>query len=228
MSSVSNDYVLVGPAENESSVNAVDGGENERPLVIPMDTNDNVITELVTIDASKPASHGIFGTIPSIANTDSNIGCSNITHETVKSKFVIVGGIVQRAQDISKQDAPIVDEPRAQVPETRRSLQDIVRGLRDKQSHLQRKKPKKLNVHKKKSSVTGTSDGWSTEGEEDDIPTSSHIVENQADLPGMLTDVSISVSTDVFSLIRLLMTRRLLPDPLKLWRIIPVRLPQIQ
>jgi len=190
-----------------------------------MDTNDNIITEPVTIDSSKPASHGIFGTIPSIANTDSNIDSSNVTHEAVKPKFVIVGGKVQRAQDISKQDASIVDQPRAHVPETLRCLQDIVRGLRDRQSHPQRTKLKKPSMHKKKISVTDASDGWSTEDDEDDTPMTSHVVENRSDLPGMLTDVS--VPTNVFSLIQLLMSRRLVSVLLKLWRTLPWRLLQI-
>lgn len=224
VSSNSNDYVLIDPAENKSSVNVVAG--KEPPLVIPMDTTDKIITEPVTIDSSKPTSHGIFGPIPSIVNTESHVDTSNVTHEAVKQKFVIVGGTVQRAQDISKQDTVIHDEPRSHVPETRRPLHDIVRVLRDKKSHPQRKKPKKPCVHKKKISVSGASDGWSTEDGESDTPTAS-LVQNLTDLPGILTDVSLSVPTDVFSLIRLLITRRLISVPLRLWRMFPLRLLQI-
>jgi hypothetical protein len=199
VSSVSNNYVLVEPEDNKTSVNAVDAGGNEPPLVIPMDTNDNIITEPVTVDSSRPASHVIYGTIPSITNADNHIDSSKVTHEWIKPKFVIVGGKVQRAQHISKQDAHIIDESRSRVLEIRRSLQDMVRGLRDRQSHPQRKKSKKPNLHKKKNSATGASDGWSTEDDEDDIPTASHVVQNRSDLPGMLTDVSVSAPTIVNS-----------------------------
>lgn len=225
MSSVSNDYVLIDSAENQSSVNVVAGIGVEPSLVIPMDTNDNIITEPVTIDSFKPTSHGNFDPILSVVNTESQIDTSDVTQEVVKPKFVIVGGTVQRAQDITKQNTLVLDEPRAQVPETPRSLQDIVRVLRDKKSHPQRKKPKKPCVHKKKISVSGTSDGWSTEDEENDIPTASPI-QDLTDFPGMLTDVSLSISTDVFSLPQLLITRRL-SVLTKLWRIFPLRLLQI-
>ena len=216
MSSVSNDYVLVESADNKTSVNTVDVGGNESLLVIPIDMNDNIITEPVTVDSSKPASHVIYGTIPSITIADSDIDSSKVTHEWIKPKFVIVGGKVQRAQVISKQDAPIIDESRSRVPEIRKSLQDIVRGLRDRQSHPQRKKSKKLNLHKKKNSAIGASDGWSTEDDEDDIPTTSHVVENRSDLPGMLTDVSVSVPTNVNSPCPTANNRMLLLVPLKL------------
>jgi hypothetical protein len=224
VSSVSNDYVLIDPAENKSSVNMVAG--KEPPLVISVDTNDKIITESVTIDSSKPTSHGIFDSIASIVTTESHADPLNVTHEAVKPKFVIVGGMVQRAQDISKQDNLIHDGPRSHASETGRPLKDIVRVLNNKKSHPQRKKPKKTCVHKKKISVSGASEGWSTEDEESDTQTTS-LVQNLTDLPGMLTDVSLSVPTDVFALIRLLITRRLLSVPLKLWRIFPLKLLQI-
>src|SRR6266496_4632551 len=107
-----------------------------------MDTKDNIITEPVTIDSFKPASQ-------SMANTERPLDSSNVIHEAVKPKFVIVGGKVQRAQDTSKQDLPTVDVPGSRLSETLRSFKDAVRGLRDRQSLPQRKKPKKSLTHKK-------------------------------------------------------------------------------
>ena len=193
VSSVSNDYFLVEPVQNRS-IDAVDAGGNEPPLVVPLDTNDDIITEPVTVDSSKSAS-------PSIANTECPLDPSNVVHEAVKPKFVIVGGKVQRAQDTSKQDLTAVDVPGSRLSETLRSFQDAIRSFRERQSLPQRKKSKKSVTHKKKVSVTRASDGWSTEDEEDDIPTALGFVENQPDLIGMVTDVSIFGLAEVSHLI---------------------------
>ena len=191
------DFVVIESPEIHSSTATIDGKAS--PIVVSMGANDRIIAEPITsLDSLKYVPSGPFGSLDTEAHVDS----SNVIHSDqqkfVKQKFVIIGGhVVPRSQDDSaKQDSALdIPAPESQAPVSHSGNDKFMKP------HRKKGKPKKQILHKKSESVTGVSDGWSTEGEGEGegegIQVASQIDEDQSEVPGMLTDVSVSKSVKV-------------------------------
>ena len=190
VSSFSTEYLVVETTDIHSSTSGADA-----PIVVPIGLNDQIIAEPVpSLDrASKPACIGPFGASTAEVNADSSAVIEKV--ESVKQKFVIVSGkVIQRPAEIPKQVAlPVIRaaESQSSVPPAvfRRFFQVI------------RKKPKaKRRAPLDEKEAAAISDGWSTEDEEEDLQTSSHVDGKQGHIPGMMTYVSVPKPAQVFRL----------------------------
>lgn len=178
ISSVStSEFSVIEPTDNQSSVHVTDRVENEPPVIIPMDMNDEIISEKVTCGSSKLASFGLFRSTPSSANT--NFDLPTLTPTAVKPKFVIRGGTVLRTPDTTKEEMTIDPVPLSPGLES----SEIVCGpLACKIPILPQEKsgqPTKRVLDKNKANV---SDGWSTEDEVDDSGSCSHVGGDQLEV----------------------------------------------
>jgi hypothetical protein len=196
VSSVSTDYIVIQSTDIRSSVTSIDRGVDS-PIVISLGSNDNIIAEPVT-SPLKTVPHGLFAP----ANTELHVESSTVTHsvQAVKQKFVIRGGQVQRTQDIPKSESPPDLTPHDSKPmKSHREQSEISVHAKGTQPQRKRRSPKKHVVYKKKQTVTGESDGWSTEGEVENIQATIQI---QPVVPATLTNISALKVVQVSHLVR--------------------------
>jgi hypothetical protein len=164
----------------------------DAPIVVPIGVNDQIVAEPVT-SLECASKSGLFGASIAEPNAESSTVIEKV--QSVKQKFVIVSGkVIQRPAEIAKQDAlPVI-----QVAESQSSISAPV--LR-KFFQVIRKKPKpKRRVSLNEKGDAATEDGWSTEDEEEDHQTTSHVDREQGHIPEIMTYVSVPKPVQVFRL----------------------------
>lgn len=199
MFSVPTDYTLEEHANIPES--PVDRSASVFPVVLSMDKNDGFVAETVSSDSSKCIPRIISGTVPSTtaAELHTNSPTDFHTVKPVRQKFVIVGGVVQRTTDISKEEKTfeLVVPVDSHSPD---SLQkSIASPVREELAYSQRKNiaNKEHVTHAKCLDNSTASDGWSTEDEVDEVPTPSITGSYRSDIYEMSVNASSIETTHV-------------------------------